>query len=109
MSRTAKRRQVGLEAQRRRVCGLADEATIHRNEADYHKAESLLRRALAIAVKVFGRDDLVVATLLNNLAVVHKYQGRFADAGRLYRRALPLLEQVFGPDHPELAAVYHNL
>lgn len=104
MSRT---REVGyerLEAQRRRVCALAEAAEVHRGQARYRKAESLLRRALAVAVRALGRGDLVVAALLNNLAVVHKYQGQFAEAGRLYRRALPLLERALGPDHPDVAS-----
>src|SRR5215208_2836601 len=109
MSRTAERRQVGLEPERRRVCALAEAAEAYRHRAGYDEVESLLRQALDIAVKALGRDDLAVAMLLNNLAVVHKDQGRFAEAGRLYRRALPLLGQALGPEHPELAAVYHNL
>src|SRR5947207_9315753 len=109
MSLMGERGQVGLVAQRRRICALADAAEVHRSRAGYGKAESLLRQALAIAVKALGSGDLVVATLLNNQAVVHKYQGRFAEASRLYRRALPLVEQALGPEHPAVAAVYHNL
>lgn len=75
MSRMAERGQDCLEAQRRRVCALADEAEVHRNQADYRKAESLLRQSLA---------------------VVHKYQGRFAEGGRLYRRALRITLFPFG-------------
>src|SRR5262245_38061864 len=80
MSPTVERGQVRLQAQRRRVWALAEAAEAHRSRAGYRKAESLLRQALDLAVKALGRDDLVVATLLNNLAVVHKYQGRFAEA-----------------------------
>ena len=109
MSQKVERAQWSLEAQRRRVCALADAAEVHRSRAGYRKAESLLRQALAIAVKALGSKDLVIATLLNNLAVVHKFQGRFTEASRLYRRALPLLEQALGPEHPEVATVYHNL
>src|SRR5262249_28032424 len=89
MTRTAAPGQVRLERQWRRVSALADEAEAHRHQGRYRQAESFLRRALAIAAKALGREDLVVATLLNNLAVVHKYQGRFAEASRLYRQALP--------------------
>ena len=107
MSRTAEPEQVRLNAQRRRICSLAEAAEVHRSRARYAKAESLLRQALAMAA--LGSDELVIATLLNNLAVVHKYQGRFAEASRLYRRALPLLRKALGPEHLEMAAVYHNL
>jgi Tetratricopeptide repeat len=72
MSLTAERGQVNRKAQRRRVCALADAAEVQCRRASYGKAESLLRQALAIARKVLGRKDLVVATLLNNLAVVHR-------------------------------------
>src|SRR5262249_35076848 len=80
MSRTAEREGVRLQARRRRVCALVEAAEVQRRPGGHGKAESLLRQALAIAVKALGRDDLVVATLMNNLAVVHEYQGRFAEA-----------------------------
>ena len=54
-----------------------------------------------MVVKSAERDDLVVATLFNNLAVVHKYQGRFAEASRLYRRALPMLQNCSAPIIPK--------
>src|SRR5262249_34075999 len=109
MSPTAEAGQMSLEAERRRVCSLADEAEAHLNRGRHPQAESLLRGAMAIAVKAFGREDLAVARLLNNLAVVHKYQGRFAEAGRLYRRALRIAVRVLGPGHPQVAAISHNL
>src|SRR5262245_46473647 len=108
MSPKSERGRVGLKV-RRCICALADAAEVHRGRAEYRKAESLLRRSLAIAVKFLGSNDPVVATLRNNLAVVYKYQGRFAEASRLYRRALPILEKALGSEHPDVATAYHNL
>jgi len=109
MSATAAQSQHDQQDERRRVVSLAEAADLHLQQGRYDEAESLLNEALAIAADAFGKDDLAVATLLNNLGVVHKYQGRFAEAVRAYRRALPIMVSVLGPEHTEVATLYHNL
>src|SRR5689334_13831780 len=90
----------------RLLTGQADEC---RAQGQYRQAESLYRRALDVAEAAFGPDHLVVACVLNNLAVLYKYTANFDEAGRLYRRALAITEAKLGPEHPNVATIYHNL
>ena len=107
MSRTAEPEQVRLNAQRRRICSLAEAAEVHRSRARYAKAESLLRQALAMAS--VASDELVIATLLNNLAVLCRSQGKHTEAARVYRRALAVFEQALGKRHPKTVACRANV
>jgi tetratricopeptide (TPR) repeat protein len=78
-------------------------------KADYAEAEPLMRRALAIDEKSFGRNHPRVAIRLNNLAHLLKTRDRPVDAEPLYRRALAIDEKSSGPNHPDLAIRLNNL
>jgi tetratricopeptide (TPR) repeat protein len=82
---------------------------LFRAKSRYAEAESLTRRALAIAEKSFGPDHPNVASCLNNLAGLLKDTNRLADAEPLMRRALAIDEKSFGPDHPNVAIRLNNL
>src|SRR5262245_13278795 len=62
---------------------LRDVADECRKQGKYQQAESLYRRALAIAESTFGPDHLEISGILNNLAVLYKYTGNFDEAERL--------------------------
>jgi CHAT domain-containing protein/Tfp pilus assembly protein PilF len=106
-------------------CGYADDCNIYvrtRKEAialdlrarelsrvgKYADAILLVQRALAIQEKVGGPDDLVVASLLNDLAKLYESIGRYSDAESLYRRSLAINEREHGPDH-NVVVVLNNL
>ena len=82
---------------------------LYRALGQYRKADAMLRHALTLARKVYGRDSVETWPLLNARGVLYKYQGRFNEAARLYRRALKLLSAAQGRDHSDLATIYHNL
>jgi tetratricopeptide (TPR) repeat protein len=82
-------------------------AGIDRALGAYAAADRGFRTALADVTRVFGRDDLDAAGILNNLGVLRKYQGRYAEAAAFYKRARPLLER--GGDRAALATLFHNL
>jgi tetratricopeptide (TPR) repeat protein len=65
------------------------------------EADSLYRRALAIADASYGPDHPNVATTLNNLASLLQATNRLAEAEPLMRRALAIDEASYGPDHPD--------
>lgn len=56
-----------------------------------------------------GREELLEARRLNNLAVVHKASGAYADAMPLFERALAIHENALGPRHPTVANSLSNL
>ena len=80
-----------------------------RNRAQPAEAERSLRRALAIAEKVYGPDHPEVATDANNLGQILKDQGDLAGALEYTRRAMAIDEKVYGPDHPKVATRANNI
>ena len=75
-----------------------------RNEAD-----QLYRRALAVFVRLFGREHYDVAVNLNNLAALYQATGDIGKAERLYRRALIIKEKILKANHPDIALTLNNL
>ncbi len=75
----------------------------------YAEAEPLLRRALSIAEKTLGPENLLTATNLNNLAGLCEWQGKYAEAEALHKRALAIREKALGPEHPGIVSSLENL
>jgi tetratricopeptide (TPR) repeat protein len=65
--------------------------------------------ALHIAERLYGRQDLVFALSLSNLAAAEKYIGRLAEAENHFRHALNIAEAVLGTDSTEIALWVNNL
>ncbi|MDB4981493.1 MAG: repeat-containing protein [Myxococcales bacterium] len=102
---------VDADVARLSIQALTGAAGIDRQLGAYEDAERGFRAALAETERVFGPDDLDVASLLNNLGVLRKYQARFDEAVVFYERALPMLE-AHAKETGEtgaLATLYHNL
>ncbi|MEE8273634.1 MAG: tetratricopeptide repeat protein, partial [Alphaproteobacteria bacterium] len=59
----------------------------------YAKAESLLKRGLAIREKALGPEHPDVAGSLNNLAALYDAQGKYTEAEPLEKRALAIAEK----------------
>jgi len=78
-------------------------------KADYAQAETLKRRALAIAETSYGPDHPNVAIPLNNLSELLRKTNRHAEGEPLMRRALAIDERSYGPDHPDVAIDLNNL
>ncbi len=83
-------------------------AEVYRLEGRYGKAESLLKRGLAIREKALGPEHPDVAGSLNNLAALYDDQGKYAEAEPLVKRALAIAEKALGPDHPHVATALEN-
>ena len=77
-------------------------------QADYVKAEKLVKAALREAEK-FGEQDPRFATSLNNLALLYMEQGKYVEAEPLYQRSLAIWEKALGPQHPDVATSNNNL
>ena len=77
--------------------------------AAYGEAEPLMRRALALAERIFGPDHHFVAVCLNKLARLLGKTNRFAEAEPLMRRALAISEKNSGPDHHDVTEPLNNL
>src|SRR5579875_63912 len=81
--------------------------------AQYHLAEDLLKKAVAIRSLLHGQHPGVqesdVAETLNDLGVVYSNQKDYAKAEALMRQALVLLQGALGPDHPDVAVATNNV
>ena len=84
-------------------------ATILKNDGKYEEAEALLRDAVAMEERLFGRDSPVLAGSLKDLGNVHLLQHDYAQAGPLLERSLAILEKAYGPEHSEVADALNSL
>ncbi|HVP12319.1 MAG TPA: tetratricopeptide repeat protein [Phycisphaerae bacterium] len=77
----------------------------------YDQAETYLRSALARRQALFGREDLGVAEVLEDLGLLlmDKGQNHIAQAQPLLEEALAVRRKLLGEDHPAVAAAMHNL
>jgi tetratricopeptide (TPR) repeat protein len=82
--------------------------TLH-DLADWSDAEQLMRRALDIDEKNYGKEHPKVAIRLNNLAQLLKDTNRLADAEPMMRWALDIDEKSYGKGHPKVAIRLNNL
>jgi tetratricopeptide (TPR) repeat protein len=77
--------------------------------ARYAEAESVFRRAIDIAGKIYGPERLEYAVALNGLATLFEETNRLAEAEPLMRRTLEISEKHYGPDHPNVATNLNNV
>jgi tetratricopeptide (TPR) repeat protein len=79
------------------------------NRGQLGDAVQVLRRALAIAEKIYGPDHPEVAIDAGNLGQRLQRQGDLAGALQCAQRALAIDEKVYGPDHPKVAIDANNI
>ena len=77
--------------------------------ADFDSAKIILKKALHIDTKVYGRDHPAVAIDINNLGGILQELGELQEARKCFEKALQIDEKVYGPDHPAVARDINNL
>lgn len=87
---------------------LSEYAILMRRTERYSRAESMLRRALAIQEKTIGIDTVAYLTTLHRLASVLDDQKRTGEADKIYADTLPKLKERLGPYHPFIADSMDN-
>ena len=88
------------------IVALAD---LYRRAGRYAEAEDLLKRALPMREKLFGKDEYRVGDCLNYLATVYHAQGKEAEAEPLYQRSLAIYEKALGSNHSYTATALYCL
>ncbi len=86
-----------------------DEADKLYGEGHYAEAEAILRRALAIRLKVLGEEHTETATIYNKLINSLADEGKYAEAEPLVRKALEIRRKLLGEDHPDTAESLNDL
>lgn len=79
------------------------------SQGRHEEALPVAEKALRLAEKELGTNDLIYAFVLNNLAGNYRAQRFYAAAEPLYRRALTIVEAVSGPEHPDVAGILNNM
>lgn len=67
-------------------------AATYRVNKKYREAEDLYHNTLTIARERYGNQDLIIASVLNNLGMLLKVQRRFAEAISYYNDAVKIRE-----------------
>jgi tetratricopeptide (TPR) repeat protein len=79
------------------------------NRGQLGEAGRALKRALAVAEKVYGPDHPEVAIRAINIGLILQDQGDLPGALKYTQRALAIDEKVYGPDHPNMARNANNI
>ncbi|MCX7930633.1 MAG: tetratricopeptide repeat protein [Chlorobi bacterium] len=77
--------------------------------AEYRFGEECGREAVSLYCSIYGEDNQLTASSLNDLAVVLDITGRYEESEKLYRRALTIREHTLGPEHQDTVLSMNNL
>ncbi len=83
--------------------------SLYETEGRFEEAEPLLKRALAGAERVLGKEHPTTLEALRHSAELYRFLNQLADAESLYRRALQADTRLLGPDNPETLGIDNNL
>jgi len=83
--------------------GLQDRAIDYYQAKEHEKAVETQQKALEVAEKTFGPEDLKVAESLDNLAIYSQATGDNKGAERYYRKAIAIMEKKLPPNDQYLA------
>src|SRR5262249_34719394 len=79
-----------------------------KSEGNYDEAIAHYERSYEIATRALGKDSLVAAQRLNNLATAYDLKGDFARAQKTLERALAIKRSALGAKHPSIAVSLIN-
>jgi len=88
---------------------LGRESVLAHFEGEMTLSTELGYKALALAEGAYGPDHLVVADIVNNLAINERGRGLLPEAEKLYERALGIWTRKLGVEHPKRGSALTNL
>jgi serine/threonine-protein kinase len=83
--------------------------SVARVRGEFEESAALHERAVEIATRVLGPNDLFVAAALSNAAGAYRDLSRYEDAERTLRRAMAIQSKTLGPSHPRVGSSLVNL
>ncbi len=86
-----------------------NQASVYLALNHFVRAESLLKKALAIREKVAPGGDLRTADTLHHLGTLHDAQKRYPQALEHHKRALAIQEKLLGANHADVATAVETL
>ena len=88
---------------------LVEKANVLKKRAEIDDAEKLLKRAIAVYGRVYGKGDSHVAMALNNLGTLYHDTDRYDSSRESLQKAIELYEGLCGPDCFDLTGTLGNL
>jgi tetratricopeptide (TPR) repeat protein len=80
-----------------------------RQRVQYQLAIEYLNKAIDEYQKLFGRENITLATCLNELASVFESQGKYNEAVELFKQVLVIDKKTIGKKHPRYGSHLNNL
>ncbi len=84
-------------------------ALIGQELGNYDSSLRLYQAALGLFKRLYGPENIHVATCLHNIASVYQQQGDYAEALAFYNRSLVLKRKYLGSEHSEIGGALNNL
>lgn len=74
-------------------------SSLYIQRGELQKAETCLKRALEMKLRLVSPTHVDVAACYSNLALCHRLQGKFVEAKEEFQRALDILLPIRGSNH----------
>jgi CHAT domain-containing protein len=84
-------------------------ASLHREKANYRKAEELYNKSLAVTIAQKGKNHTDYAFLMNNIAVFYQEIGLYKNAEENYRTAIAIFREKLLSEDPVYLSTLNNL
>ena len=94
---------------RRLIRPLIELANLYIIKTEYLKADAYINRALAIAEKAYGKDNLIYAQSLEILARLQNNLGDVEGAKKSISEAIRIISKIFSPKHIQNAPFLSSL
>ena len=78
-------------------------------EAKYEEALEVAQQRLTLTEKAYGKEHILTATCLNDVATFLQAYSRFQEAEQMFERASKLQRKLLGDTHPHSIATLNNL
>ncbi len=91
------------------VDALSRQALEYMNRGRDADAVPLLQQALALAERMYGKDDLGTANAAGNLGSAYLHLGRYNDAERSFKQCLAIRLHKLGANNADVATAMNNL
>ncbi|HET6586022.1 MAG TPA: tetratricopeptide repeat protein, partial [Nannocystaceae bacterium] len=83
--------------------------SVMRMKGEWARAIGLHSQAVEIRRRLYGPEDLLVASSLNNLGNAHNANGEFERGLELLEQALAIRRVAYGDAHPRIAEALNNI
>ncbi|KRX00685.1 hypothetical protein PPERSA_00912 [Pseudocohnilembus persalinus] len=81
----------------------------YRELKEYEKSIKLSKRALELLRTFYKENNVLIATVHNNMGLTYKVMKGYNKAEESYLKALEIRKSILNEEHPDIIATKHNL